>query len=127
MDMNEAVARAIAGERQVAGMTVRSLAEAADIPERSLMRILQAEREIKVNQVAAVADALGLFPHEIIEHAETILKRSVRKRPDLSEMTPSNVTVGRFGKDDEAEGERTDAAAMTTDRAKDDGSDEGYF
>lgn len=92
MDMNEALAKAIGAERTIAGMTVRQLAEAAGIPERSLMRVLQAERDIKANQIAQIADAFRLYPHELVEHAETILERAHRQAPDLS-----NVTVGRFG------------------------------
>jgi len=83
MDMNEAVAKAISAERNVAGLTVRKLAELAGIPERSLMRVLQAERDIKVNQVEQLAHALRLYPHEIIEHAEVILERSTRRAPSL--------------------------------------------
>ncbi|MHB1063568.1 MAG: helix-turn-helix domain-containing protein [Georgenia sp.] len=78
MDMNDAVARAISAERSIAKMTVKALAKDSGIPERSLMRVLQAEREIKVNQVAQLATALGVFPHEIIEHAEQILARHER-------------------------------------------------
>lgn len=78
MDMNEATAKAIGAERSISGMTVKELSAKADIPERSLMRVLQAEREIKVNQIAKIADALGLYPHEIMETAENILERESR-------------------------------------------------
>lgn len=89
MDMNEAVAKAISAERSIAGMTVKELAAEAGIPERSLMRVLQAERDIKVNQVEQIANALRLYPHEIIEHAETILERSRREAPP--QLVPLNV------------------------------------
>lgn len=95
MDMNEAVAKALSAERTIAGLTVRKLAETAGIPERSLMRILQAERDIKVNQVELLAQALRLYPHEIIEHAETILERANRAAPDISNVTPLNVGGSR--------------------------------
>lgn len=81
MDINEATARAIAAERAIAGITVRALAAKAGIPERSLMRVLQAEREIKVVQVAQIAQALEIYPHEIIERAEVILARSEKSGP----------------------------------------------
>ena len=84
MDMNEAVAKAIGAERNIAGVTVRELSELAQIPTSSLMRVLQAQREIKVNQVAAIAAALNLYPHEIVEHAETILSRANRTAPTLT-------------------------------------------
>ena len=99
MDMNEAVAKAVGAERTIADMTVRKLAEEAGIPERSLMRILQAEREINVNQIEKLARAFKLYPHEIIEHAETILERAERTTPDMS-----NVTQVSFGQSDNVSG-----------------------
>ncbi|MFF3065947.1 hypothetical protein ACFVQ3_15480 [Oerskovia sp. NPDC057915] len=81
MDINEATARAIAAERAISGMTVRELAARAGIPERSLMRVLQAEREIKVVQVAQLAEAFEIYPHEIIERAEVILARAEKEKP----------------------------------------------
>lgn len=100
MDMNEAVASAINAERAIAKLTVRSLAEASGIPERSLMRVLQAERDIKISQVAQIASALGIYPHELIEHAEQILARHDRgpakvmhlpERPRSSEIVEDTV------------------------------------
>lgn len=117
MDMNEAVAKAISAERSIAGMTVRQLADAAGIPERSLMRVLQAERDIKVNQVELIAEALKLYPHEIVEHAETILERANREAPSLG-----NVTVGRFGQTNEID----DELAVASERSEDEGYDDGY-
>ena len=78
MDMNEATAKAITAERAIADLTVRELSERSGIPLSSLMRILGAEREIKVNQIAKLAEALALYPHEIIESAENILDRDGR-------------------------------------------------
>lgn len=88
MDMNEAVSKAISAERAIANMTVRELAAQAKIPERSLMRVLQAERDIKVNQIAQIAEALKLYPHEIIEHAEVIIDRASRQSTNLANVTP---------------------------------------
>lgn len=48
MDMNQAIAKAISAERAIAGMTVRELSEASGIPVSTLMRILSAERDIKI-------------------------------------------------------------------------------
>ena len=100
MDMNEAVAKAISAERTIAGLTVRQLAEKSGIPERSLMRVLQAERDIKVNQIDLIAEVLKLYPHEILEHAELILERATRAKPDTS-----NVIVGGFGKNTDSNDE----------------------
>lgn len=75
VDMNEAVAKAIASERAIAGITIKALSERTGIPERSLIRVLQSEREIKVNQVAQIANGLRIYPHELIETAENIMER----------------------------------------------------
>lgn len=105
MDMNEATSKAIGAERGIAGMTVRDLASASGIPERSLMRVLQAERDIKVNQVAQIAAALGIYPHELIETAEQLLAREQRGRATLITMAtepapsePPAETVTRSGR-----------------------------
>lgn len=105
MDMNEAVASAISAERSIAKMTVRALSEAAGIPERSLMRVLQAERDIKVNQIADLAQALGIYPHELLEHAEQILARSRRSRPALIALSEADYTLAARDDDDDAESE----------------------
>lgn len=84
MDINEATSKAIGAERAIAGMTIRELAEKSGIPLTSLQRVLQAEREIKINQVAQIASALGVYPHEIVEHAERILERENRTAPVVS-------------------------------------------
>lgn len=83
MDMNEATAKAISAERAIAGITIRDLSDRTGIPMSSLMRVLQAEREIKVNQVAKIAAAFEVYPHDLIEHAERILERSKPTRPVL--------------------------------------------
>lgn len=79
MEMNEATAKALSAERAIANLTVRELSAKSGIPLSSLMRILGAEREIKINQVGQIADALGIYAHEIIEHAERIRERSERE------------------------------------------------
>lgn len=81
MDINAATGKAISAERAIAGMTVRELSQKAGIPLSSLMRVLQAEREIKINQIAAIAAALDLYPHDIVEHAERIMERENRTAP----------------------------------------------
>lgn len=86
MDMNEATAKALQAERAIADITVRELSKQAGIPLSSLMRVLGAERDIKVNQVAQLATALGVYPHEIIERAETILARADRAATGNAEV-----------------------------------------
>lgn len=86
------------------------------------MRILQAEREIKINQVAQIAEALSLYPHEIIESAELILARSVRGKTTLADVTPLRGT-DVTGVDDTAQ---EDQRAVASDRSEDDGEDGDY-
>lgn len=82
--MNEAMAKAIASERAISGMTVKQLAEASGIPERTLMRMLQAERDIKVDQLALVAAAFDLPPHKLMARAEEIRERAGERGAVLS-------------------------------------------
>jgi transcriptional regulator with XRE-family HTH domain len=74
--MNEAMAKAISAERAISGMTVKELSAASGIPERTLMRMLLAERDIKIDQLALVADAFGIAPHQLMARAEEIRARS---------------------------------------------------
>lgn len=93
MDINAATGKAISAERAIAGMTVRELSQKANIPLSSLMRVLQAEREIKINQIAAIAAALDLYPHDIVEHAERILERENRTAPIVKLPVPPHLSV----------------------------------
>ena len=76
MDMNQAVAKAIAAERAIAGLTVRELSTRADIPLSTLMRILGAEREIKVTQLMQLATAFGITPADLVMRAQEIRERA---------------------------------------------------
>lgn len=78
MDINQATARAISAERAIAGLTVRELSARSGIPVSTLMRILGAEREIKISQIELLAGAFGIYPHEIVEQAEVIMERAAR-------------------------------------------------
>ena len=76
MDMNQAVAKAIAAERAISGLTVRQLSAVSGVPVSSLMRILGAEREIKVTQLEQLATAFGITPVDIIMRAQEIRERA---------------------------------------------------
>lgn len=76
MDMNQAVAKAIAAERAIAGLTVRQLSAVSGVPISSLMRILSAEREIKVTQLEQLATAFGITPVDIVLRAQEIRERA---------------------------------------------------
>ena len=91
MDMNEATSKAIAAERAAAHMTVKELAEKSGVPERTLIRLLKNERKINVIQVAQIASAIGIYPHELIEEAERYIKRNQRHDPDSSSVGDGEV------------------------------------
>ena len=75
MDMNHGIAKAISAERAIAGMTVRELSEASGIPVSTLMRILSAERDIKINQIAQLARAFHTTPADLVWRAQEIIRR----------------------------------------------------
>lgn len=76
MDRNQAVAKAIAAERAISGLTVRQLSAVSGVPVSSLMRILGSEREIKVTQLEQLATAFGITPVDIIMRAQEIRERA---------------------------------------------------
>ena len=84
MDINEATAKAIQAERAAAGLTIKDLSERSGVPISTLMRILKSERDIKVNQIAQLADVLDLYPHEILQEAEKYIEREERAPINLN-------------------------------------------
>lgn len=93
MDINEATAKAIAAERSAAGLTIKELSEKSGVPERTLIRMLKNERDIKVTQIAQLAEVFGINPHELIEEAEKFIARAARNeaREHLPSPSPSSV------------------------------------
>lgn len=84
MDMNEATSKALAAERAAARLTIKELARKSGLNERTLIRILQGERNINVLQIAQLAAVFDVYPHEIIETAERFLQRDERGDVDLA-------------------------------------------
>lgn len=84
MDINEAISRVLSAERSAAHLTIKELSAEADIPERTLIRVLKGERDINVLQIAKLAPVFGLYPHEIMDSAEKLIERDRRHIPDLS-------------------------------------------
>lgn len=85
MDINEAISRVLSAERSAAHLTIKELSAQADIPERTLIRVLKGERDINVLQIAKLAPVFGLYPHEIMDSAEKLIERAERGNvPDLS-------------------------------------------
>lgn len=83
MDINEATAKALSAERAAAGLTIKELSNASGVPERTLIRMLKNERDIKITQVAQISAALGIYPHEIIETAEHFIERADKRKNTL--------------------------------------------
>ena len=46
------------------------------MPERTLIRMLKNERDIKVTQIAQLSEVFGINPHELIEEAEKFVDRA---------------------------------------------------
>ena len=94
MDMNQAVAKAIAAERAIAGLTVRELSTRADIPLSTLMRILGAEREIKITQLEQLAAVFGITPVDIVLRAQEIRERAeVQPLPVVDEADTEDLIL----------------------------------
>nr|DAR93013.1 MAG TPA: Regulatory protein [Caudoviricetes sp.] len=94
MDMNQAVAKAIAAERAIAGLTVRELSTRADIPLSTLMRILGAEREIKITQLEQLAAVFGITPVDIVLRAQEIRERAeVQPLPVVDEVDTEDLIL----------------------------------
>ena len=75
MDLNQALGRVIAAERGMQKKTLKDLSAQSEIPERTLIRYLHAERDFKITTLAAIANALGIAPHELVRAAEQIQHR----------------------------------------------------
>lgn len=78
--LNAALAATVNGERVAAGMTFDQLAAASGIPKRTLLRkVSTTERHLNVEDVAALAAALGLTVVEVLARAEDRLERARRR------------------------------------------------
>lgn len=100
MDMNQAVAKAIAAERAIAGLTVRQLSAVSGVPISSLMRILGAEREIKVTQLEQLATAFGITPVDILIRAQEIRERAeAAPLPVVDEVDTEDLILAAKGQE----------------------------
>lgn len=64
-----AVAAQLRAERAVAGLTYDGLANATGMSKFTVMRYLKGERQIPLPEFAALAEALGLTPQELMARA----------------------------------------------------------
>ena len=65
-----AVAETLRAERAAAGLTIPELADRAGMVAVTLQRVLKAERDITVAQLAALAPVLGMTPSKLLAEAE---------------------------------------------------------
>lgn len=68
---NAAVAAELRAERAMRRMTIDQIVETSDIPKRTLLRLLNTERAINVESLAAIATALRVDPDVILTRALT--------------------------------------------------------
>jgi transcriptional regulator with XRE-family HTH domain len=64
------VAMALEAERGAARLSIEALADQSGVPLRTLYRVLHAERDINVEQLAQLARVFGIEPAEIIVEAQ---------------------------------------------------------
>lgn len=75
--LNAALAATLNGERVASGMTFDELAEASQIPKRTLLRKLSTtERHLNIEEVRRIAEALGLTVVEVLLRAEERVARA---------------------------------------------------
>lgn len=75
MNINQATAKALQAARVVSGLTYEELSQKTGMNVQAIYRVFGAKGEIKVTQLASLADAMGLTPIDIMDDALRILKR----------------------------------------------------
>jgi len=85
-----AVAETLRAERAAAGLTIPELADRAGMVAVTLQRVLKAERDITVAQLAALAPVLGMTPSKLLAKAE---RRSAR----MTANEAGCIAVGKGG------------------------------
>lgn len=75
MNINQATAKALHAARAVSGLTYDELSQKSGMNVQAIYRVFGAKGEIKVTQLASLADAMGLTPIDIMSDAQRILNR----------------------------------------------------
>lgn len=76
MNINQATAKALQAARVVSGLTYDELSKKTGLNVQAIYRVFGAKGEIKVTQLASLADAMGLTPIDIMNDALRILDRN---------------------------------------------------
>ena len=90
MDINEATAKALQAARAVSGLTFEELSAKSGVPVQTIYHIFGAKRDIKLPQLYALAQALGITVVELMEDAERIRQRARRADEQLADDIASN-------------------------------------
>jgi transcriptional regulator with XRE-family HTH domain len=86
--MHDALAAALRAERAARKMTTKDLASKSGIPERSMIRYLEAERVVDMKVLAKFARGFGMKPSELLAEAE---RRAGFVAPDPPKSNPGNL------------------------------------
>lgn len=68
-NLPQAIAEQLRAERAAKQLHIKQVAELTGLSERALIRYLNGEREITMDKLASIADALGVSPGDIVTRA----------------------------------------------------------
>ena len=89
-DATEAVAAELRAERAAARLTVEELADLSGVHRGTLLRYLNAKRDIPVSTLVQIAEGLGVPAHLILERAS---ERMSEKRSNVTPLRGRNLTT----------------------------------
>lgn len=95
LDFTEYVGRALDAERVAARLTVDELAERSGVAKRTLYRVLNAERDISIRQLAQLAPVFGLKPSDVFADAERRMIRATLTKEDAAIVDAANELTER--------------------------------
>jgi transcriptional regulator with XRE-family HTH domain len=90
IDATEAVAAELRAERAAARLTVEELAERSGVHRGTLLRYLNAKRDIPVSTLIQIAEGLNIAPHLILERAA---ERMSEKRSNVTPLRSREFTT----------------------------------
>lgn len=89
---NAAVVAQLRAERAAAGLTVKELADKSGVPNRTLVRLINAQRAIDIAHLASLSEALELTITEFLSRARARLILS-EPLPPGDVIPPANVVT----------------------------------
>lgn len=88
--LNGAIAGQLRAERSRARVTFDELHERTDVSRRTLIRLLNGERQISMAALESICEALGLSPSDVIASAQRHLEQEARAVLRLAPHTMSD-------------------------------------